>query len=84
MAWPDIIPFIRYEDPAAMIDWLRRAFGFEKHLAYEDGGKIVHAEVVYRSGTFIGPTGEGDPLLGRRSRGTHLELRDLPAGVSRE
>ena len=31
MAWPEVIPYIRYQDPKAMIEWLERAFGFKKH-----------------------------------------------------
>jgi uncharacterized glyoxalase superfamily protein PhnB len=55
--WPAIIPYIRYEDPAAMLDWLEDAFGFKRHAVYEEGGTVGHAEVTYRNGMFmIGPT----------------------------
>jgi uncharacterized glyoxalase superfamily protein PhnB len=42
-----IVPFIGYEDAAAAIDWLGRAFGFEEDRAarYEEGGTITHAEL---------------------------------------
>ena len=56
MTWPDVIPFIRYEDPGAMIDWLDRAFGFERHAVHEgDGGRVEHAEITYGSGRFMVP-----------------------------
>src|SRR3546814_10833488 len=32
-----IIPCLRYRDALAAIDWLCRAFGFEKHAVYADG-----------------------------------------------
>jgi uncharacterized glyoxalase superfamily protein PhnB len=42
-----IVPFIGYEDAAAAIDWLERAFGFAEDPAarYEEEGTITHAEL---------------------------------------
>ncbi len=42
-----IIPTCKYRDAPAAIEWLCRAFGFEKHLVVpgEDGG-IDHAQLV--------------------------------------
>jgi uncharacterized glyoxalase superfamily protein PhnB len=42
---PDAIPTLHYADAHAALDWLERAFGFERHAVYEDGGKVVHAEL---------------------------------------
>jgi uncharacterized glyoxalase superfamily protein PhnB len=37
-----------YQDPARMIDWLCRAFGFELQLKVEgEGGRIEHSELTY-------------------------------------
>src|SRR2546423_13380741 len=92
MAWPEIIPYIRYEDPTTMIDWLGSAFGFEKHTAYEDDGQIVHAEVSYGTGMFmVGPTREGDPesaqtpnqLGGRATGGMYVIVDDPDAHCER-
>lgn len=46
-----IIPCLRYRDARAAIDWLCKAFGFEKHAVYEgtDGG-IDHAQLVFGNG----------------------------------
>ncbi|TMK64521.1 MAG: glyoxalase, partial [Actinobacteria bacterium] len=52
MAWPDIIPHIRYEDAPAMLDWLEEAFGFTRRVVYEEGAQIVHAEVTFGTGLF--------------------------------
>jgi len=42
-----IIPTLRYQDAPAMLDWLCRVFGFERHLVVEDGsGGIAHAQLV--------------------------------------
>lgn len=49
LAKPVVIPTIRYEDAAQMIEWLCRAFGFEKHMVVpSEDGKIPHAQLVYR------------------------------------
>src|SRR5918999_4255464 len=42
-----IVPFIGYEDAAAAIEWLGRAFGFEENrlARYEEDGVITHAEL---------------------------------------
>src|SRR3546814_6749066 len=37
-----IIPCLRYRDALAAIDWLCRAFGFEKHAVYADGRSEEH------------------------------------------
>jgi uncharacterized glyoxalase superfamily protein PhnB len=42
-----VTPFLGYEDAAAAIDWLGRAFGFEEDRSarYEEEGTITHAEL---------------------------------------
>jgi uncharacterized glyoxalase superfamily protein PhnB len=46
--WPRLSAGIYYDDAAAAIDWLCRAFGFEVRLKVEgDGGRIEHSELVY-------------------------------------
>jgi uncharacterized glyoxalase superfamily protein PhnB len=48
----NIIPGMRYHDAPAAIDWLCRAFGFEKHLVVpgEEEGVIAHAQLRYGNG----------------------------------
>ncbi len=44
---PILYPTITCRDAAKMIDWLERAFGFSKHVAYtSDDGKVIHAELA--------------------------------------
>jgi uncharacterized glyoxalase superfamily protein PhnB len=39
-------PTLRYEDPAAVMDWLERALGFERREDHrDDDGNVVHAEM---------------------------------------
>lgn len=41
-----IFPCLRYRDAPAAIDWLQKAFGFEKKVAYDaPDGTIMHAEM---------------------------------------
>ena len=43
-----VVPMMAYEDAAAAIDWLTRAFGFEevKEERYtEEDGRVTHAEL---------------------------------------
>jgi len=48
-----IIPALRYRDARAMIEWLCKAFGFEKNAVYEEDGVIVHAQLIYGSGMLM-------------------------------
>jgi len=45
-----IIPSLRYRDAMAAIDWLCRAFGFEKHAVYADAGVVHHAQLTFGNG----------------------------------
>jgi uncharacterized glyoxalase superfamily protein PhnB len=52
--WPRVSPSIVYDDAAAAIDWLCRAFGFEVRLKVEgDKGQIVHSELVFGDGVVM-------------------------------
>jgi uncharacterized glyoxalase superfamily protein PhnB len=52
--WPRISSCIFYDDPAAAIDWLCRAFGFEVRLKVEgEGGSIEHSELVFGEGLIM-------------------------------
>jgi uncharacterized glyoxalase superfamily protein PhnB len=58
-----IIPSLRYDDALVAIDWLCRAFGFEKQAVYADGKGIVqHAQLVFGNGMImLGSTGNAGP-----------------------
>jgi uncharacterized glyoxalase superfamily protein PhnB len=45
-----VIPSLRYRDAPAAIEWLCKAFGFEKHAVHADGEVVHHAELVFGSG----------------------------------
>ncbi|HEY7295046.1 MAG TPA: VOC family protein [Dehalococcoidia bacterium] len=50
----NIFPFICYEDAPAAIDWLCRAFGFERlQVVPGESGEIVHAELQLGPGVVM-------------------------------
>jgi uncharacterized glyoxalase superfamily protein PhnB len=59
--WPRISSAIFYDDAAAAIDWLCRAFGFEVRLKVEgDNGRIEHSELVFGDGVvMVGSSADG-------------------------
>ncbi|MCB1928837.1 MAG: VOC family protein [Rhodocyclaceae bacterium] len=43
-----IVPTLRYRDAPAAIEWLCRAFGFERHLVVtDDDGVVEHAQLTF-------------------------------------
>ena len=52
--WPRIVPAVFYDDAAAAIDWLRRAFGFVvRERVEDDRGRIVHSQLVLTGGVIM-------------------------------
>jgi uncharacterized glyoxalase superfamily protein PhnB len=46
-----VIPALQYEDARAAIDFLCKAFGFDRKAVYEgEGGTIAHAELTLGNG----------------------------------
>lgn len=62
-----IMPYLHYENVAAMIDWLTRVFGFKERGRWLDGqGLLSNAKVV------VGSTGSGSMVtrtIGNRRAG---------------
>jgi uncharacterized glyoxalase superfamily protein PhnB len=52
---PAIIPCLRYRDAPAAIDFLYRAFGFERHAVYADpeNPSVIHHAQLVRDGNMI-------------------------------
>ena len=50
----NIIPALRYRDAPAAIEWLCRAFGFEKGLVVPgENGTIAHAQLTFGNGMIM-------------------------------
>jgi uncharacterized glyoxalase superfamily protein PhnB len=77
-----IVPFIGYEDAAGAIEWLRRAFGFEEESdrRHEDGGRIMHAELLLDGGTIYlaSPDGYASPRTVRAESEAARRAYDNP------
>ena len=70
-----VIPALRYRDEAAALDWLCRAFGFEKHLVVPgENGTIAHAQLAF---------GNGMIMLGSGQGGRHDRLIRQPSEIGR-
>jgi uncharacterized glyoxalase superfamily protein PhnB len=62
----NIYPGLTYDDPAAAIEWLCRAFGFEKRLVVPGpDGSVMHSELSYGPGVVM--IGSPRPEHGRAS-----------------
>jgi uncharacterized glyoxalase superfamily protein PhnB len=58
---PDIVPFMRYRDAPAAIDWLVRVLGFEQLSRFEgEGGTIAHAVLRFGTGSIQLSSPRGD------------------------
>jgi uncharacterized glyoxalase superfamily protein PhnB len=50
----NVIPAMRYHDAPAAIEWLCKAFGFEKHLVVPgENGTIAHAQLRFGNGMIM-------------------------------
>jgi uncharacterized glyoxalase superfamily protein PhnB len=89
-----IIPGLRYRNAHAAIDWLCKAFGFEKHAVYEDDqGRVMHAQLVYGAGMVmlgdVRPEGFGthmaqpDEIQGRETQCAYVTVADCKAHYER-
>ena len=58
-----VIPGLRYRNAKAMIEWLGKAFGFEKQAIYEgSNGVVMHAQLTFGNGMImIGSVDNGTP-----------------------
>jgi uncharacterized glyoxalase superfamily protein PhnB len=91
MATNKCVPAAYYQDPAAALDWLERAFGFETTMRITDGsGNVVHAEMEAEGERImIGPGGWSDfaknphELGGANTQNIHLEVPDVARHYAR-
>ena len=67
--WPRISSALFYDDAAAAIEWLEKAFGFGTRLKVEDGaGGVVHSELELDGGVVMVASAR-DPMRSPRSLG---------------
>jgi uncharacterized glyoxalase superfamily protein PhnB len=90
-----IVPSLRYRDALAAIDWLIRAFGFEKNAVYlGPDNTVAHAQLTFGNGMImLGSVSKPDENGGdyaklmaqpdeiglRETKGTYLVVTDADA-----
>lgn len=87
-----VIPSLRYRDALAAIDWLVRAFGFEKNAVYlgPDNKTVMHAQLTFGNGmVMLGSVDNGgefgklmvqpDEIGLRNTHGIYLVVSDADA-----
>ncbi len=86
---PTIVPSLRYRNALAAIDWLIRAFGFEKQAVYlgPDSTTVMHAQLTFGNGMImLGSVDNGteygkltvqpDEIGRRETKGIYLIVND--------
>jgi uncharacterized glyoxalase superfamily protein PhnB len=69
-----IYPVLKYEDARAAIEFLERAFGFERHAVYDgQHGGVGHAELLLGDEyVMLGSTSEGEERFNQGAGRTSL------------
>ncbi len=88
---PRITPHIFYDDPAAALEWLAKAFGFETRLSMPGpDGEIMHAEMkVADSAIMMSPTSATEQwkspksMAGSVTQSLYVYVDDLDAHCAR-
>jgi len=80
---PTFASALFYKDPVAALEWLEKAFGFERVMVITDArGKLVHSEMKFGDGyimiggewaDFAGAPGS---VGGKNTQTTHVQLKD--------
>ena len=85
---------MRYRNAPAAIEWLCKAFGFEKHLVVPgEGGGIAHAQLTFDNGMImLSSSGDGefdrltkhpDEIGGAETQSPYLIVADCDAHYAR-
>jgi uncharacterized glyoxalase superfamily protein PhnB len=90
---PHVIPFLRYDDARAALQWLARAFGFEEQAVYDGpDGAVAHAVMRWGTGMIMlgSSTRKADPLrmktareLGAVNQGIYVHVPEVDAHYER-
>jgi PhnB protein len=82
-----VTPYLLYEDPAAALDWLARAFGFRERFRHAVGGTIDHAEMEFAGGLIMlaspGTDYRSPRRLGQATVVIHVYVEDIHAHFER-
>lgn len=80
---PTLTSAVFYKDPWAALDWLERAFGFERSMVITDkDGKVAHSEMRFGDGlVYIGSewtdyTASPVSTAGKTTQSIHIHLKE--------
>lgn len=86
-AIPNIFPALKFKDAPQAIDWLGRAFGFERQFVVPgDDGGIAHAQLRHGAGMIMmGSAGKPDPANPWTTApfGIYVVVEDIDAHYAR-
>lgn len=84
---PNIFPGLRYENAPAAIEWLGKAFGFEKQFVVPgENNTVAHAELRLGVGLImLGSTSKPDPQnpWAMEKYGTYVVVNEIDAHYAR-
>jgi uncharacterized glyoxalase superfamily protein PhnB len=85
---PRITPYLLYEDVAAALDWLSKAFGFRETLRFtDDSGTVTHAEMEFQGERIFmghpGPEYKSPKRLGQGTQQVHVYVDDVDEHFAR-
>lgn len=87
---PTMYPSVVYDDAPAAIDWLGRAFGFERHLVVPGpNNTVAHAELSVGSAMIMLGSSSNQPghrspkALGANTGGIYIVVDDVDAHAAR-
>ena len=91
---PSLISAVIYKDPWVALDWLEKAFGFERSMVISDkDGNLGHAEMRFGDGTiYVGSewadfVASPNSVGGKNTQSIHIHLKDaidIHCGRARE
>jgi uncharacterized glyoxalase superfamily protein PhnB len=80
---PSLGAAIYYDDPLAALDWLEKAFGFERQFVVTDNdGQLAHSEMRFGDSyvmvcrAWAEDMASPKSLSGRNTQSVHVQLRD--------
>lgn len=84
---PNIFPALKFKDAPKAIDWLGRAFGFERQFVVPgDGDSVAHAQLRHGAGMIMmGSTGKPDAANPWTTEpfGIYVVVEDIEAHYAR-
>jgi uncharacterized glyoxalase superfamily protein PhnB len=84
MSHPTIFPGLSYDDAGAAVEFLMRAFGFERHAVHAEGDTIRHAELRFGNGmVMLGSARPGAEATRGRGGSIYIVVADPDAHCER-